>query len=282
MVHRKPSLRVTFPRLEGDDICEAAAWPTSRIHTEAEVRCSVFIGHQLAVGPGGVRRITQDRLQFGKVFDKACELPAIMSVPSGGGEPVRHPGVHIDANVQFHAVPPAPLSCYAKVVPGAALVGTESGAVDRDSHLPSAKEPGDQVHRLPDVFDGEAGHASMDDAVPGKHRARRGDAVAVFHVSFNAIIGLVQTYLQEAADRDVSGVMSFSSSFLRLPRWRQPMYCFNHRHCKQGGEVAVHMVRNGWVHPLFSTSHPEKTEYCSSYYLFRDEAFSKDMFLKKG
>jgi hypothetical protein len=121
----------------------------------------------------------------------------------------------------------------------------------------------------------------MDDAVPGSHRACCLEGLAVFHVSFDAIVGLVQTYFKDAADHDGSWVVSFSSSFLRLPRWRQPVYCFDHRVGEQGGEVAVHMVRNGRVHPLLSTSHPEKTEYCSSYYLFRDVAVSKDMFLKK-
>jgi len=240
----------------------------------------VFIGHQLAVGPGGVRRITEDLLQFWKVLDEACELPAVMSVPSGGGERVHHPGVHIDADVQFDAVPSAPLPCDANFIPGAALVGAEPGAVDRDGHPSSAEEPGDQVHHFPDVFDGEVGHASMDDAVPGKHRARRGDAVAVFHVGFDAVVGLVQTYLQEASNCDGSGVVSFTSFFLRLPRCRQPEYRFDHRQGEQGGEVAVHMVRNGWVHPLLCTSHPTKNRALFPYYLFRDEAISKDMFLK--
>ena len=45
MIHGQPSIRVTFPGLEGDDICEAAAWSTSRIYTETEVWCSVFIGY---------------------------------------------------------------------------------------------------------------------------------------------------------------------------------------------------------------------------------------------
>jgi hypothetical protein len=45
MVYGKPSFWVTFPGFEGDDICEAAAWSTSGVHTEAEEGCSVFIGH---------------------------------------------------------------------------------------------------------------------------------------------------------------------------------------------------------------------------------------------
>jgi len=56
---------------------------------------------------------------------------------------------------------------------------------------------------------------------------------------------------------------------------------FDHRPGEEGGEVAVYMVRNGWVHPLLCASHATKNRALSPSYLFRDEAFSKDMFLKK-
>jgi hypothetical protein len=36
------------------------------------------------------------------------------------------------------------------------------------------------------------------------------------------------------------------------------VYCFYHRVDEQGGEVAVHMVRNGRVHPLLCASHSAK------------------------
>ena len=125
------------------------------------------------------------------MFDEACELPTVMSVPSGGGERVHYSGVHIDADMQFDAVAPTPLSCDAEVVPGAALMCAEPGAIDRDGHFPPAEESDDQVHHLPDVFDGESGHPAMDDTVPGEHRATGGEALAVFHVSFDAVVSLV-------------------------------------------------------------------------------------------
>lgn len=204
-----------------------------------------------------------------------------MSVPSGGGERMHHPSVHINADVQLDAVTSASLSCDTDVVPGAGLVGAESGAVDRDGHPFSAEEPGDQVHRFPDVFNGEAGHASMDDAMPWKHGAIGSDAVAVFHVSFDAVVGLIQTYFQEASDCDGSRVVSFTSSFFRLPWWRQPIYCFDYRFCEQRGKVAVYMVRNGWVHPLLCTSHPSKNKACIPNYLFRDVASYYEKLLKE-
>jgi hypothetical protein len=58
------------------------------------------------------------------------------------------------------------------------------------------------------------------------------------------------------------------------------VYRFDHRPGEQCGEVAVHMVRNGWVHPLLCASHPAKNRALLPYYLFRDEADSKDIFLK--
>jgi hypothetical protein len=57
---------------------------------------------------------------------------------------------------------------------------------------------------------------------------------------------------------------------------------FNNRPGEQGSKVAVHMVRNGWVHPLLCASHPTKNRALSPSYLFRDEAISKDMFLKEN
>ena len=145
----------------------------------------------MAVGSGAVRRVTQDLIQIGEVFDEACELPTVMSVPSGGGERVHYSGVHIDADVQFDAVAPTPMSFDAEVVPGAALMCAESGAIDCDGHIPPAEEPDDQVHDFPDVFDGESGHPAMDDAVSGEHRTTGGEALAVFHVGFDAVVGLV-------------------------------------------------------------------------------------------
>lgn len=114
-----------------------------------------------------------------------------MSVPSGGGERVHYSGVHINTDVQFDAVASAPLSFDAEVVPGAALMCAEPGAVDCNSHLFSAEEPDDQAHDFPDVFDGESGHPAMDDAVSGEHRATGGEALTVFHVGFDAVIGFV-------------------------------------------------------------------------------------------
>jgi len=114
-----------------------------------------------------------------------------MSVPSGDGERVYHSGMDIDADVQFDTVPSSSLSCDANFVPGAALMRAESGAIDRDGHLLSAEEPDDQVHHSPDVVNGESHHAAMDDAVPGEHRAIGGEALAVFHVGFDAIVSLV-------------------------------------------------------------------------------------------
>ena len=62
MVHSQPSFGVTFPGFEGDDVCEAAAWSTSSVHTEAQVRASMFISYELTVGSGGVSRIAENLL----------------------------------------------------------------------------------------------------------------------------------------------------------------------------------------------------------------------------
>ncbi len=191
MVYGQPSIRITFPGAKGDNPGEATAWPTGCVHTEAEIRYTMFVGYQLAIGSGAVRRITQDLIHIRKVFNEACELPTVMSVPPGGGKRMYYSGVHINTDVQFDAVMSTPKTFDTEVVPGTALMGAEPGAIDRNGHLPPAEEPDDQVHHSPDVSDGEAGHPAMDDAMPGEHRATDGEALAVFHVGFDAIVGFI-------------------------------------------------------------------------------------------
>ena len=104
---------------------------------------------------------------------------------------MHYPSVHINGDVQFDAVASAPLSFDTEVVPGAALMCAEPGAVDRNSHLFPTEEPDDQVHDFPDVFDGESSHPTMDDTVPREHQATGGEALTIFHVGFDAVVGLV-------------------------------------------------------------------------------------------
>ena len=99
MVHRKPTNRVTLAGPKRDDPSGPAACPTGRVHTETQIRCPVFVSDQLAVGPRGIRLVTQDLAHRGEVFEEAGELSAVMPVPPRGGKRVHHPGVHIDADV---------------------------------------------------------------------------------------------------------------------------------------------------------------------------------------
>jgi len=71
MVYDKPSFWITFPGAKGDNPCEATAWPSGCVLTEAEVRRPVFVGHQLAVGSGAVRLVTQDLIYIREAFDEA-------------------------------------------------------------------------------------------------------------------------------------------------------------------------------------------------------------------
>jgi hypothetical protein len=56
------------------------------------------------------------------------------------------------------------------VIPGAAVMCAESGAVNSNVHLFVLEEPGDPVHHLAYVGDGELFHTSLDHAMPGKIR----------------------------------------------------------------------------------------------------------------
>ena len=71
MVYDKPSFRITFPGAKGDDPCETTSWSTGCVRTEAEVRYTVFVGYELAVGSGAVRLVTQDLIYIREAFDEA-------------------------------------------------------------------------------------------------------------------------------------------------------------------------------------------------------------------
>ena len=95
-----------------------------------------------------------------------------------------HTGVDVDADVEFDTLFTAPLSFDPDVVPGAAVVGAEPGAVNSDVHLFPAKEPGHPVHHLAYVGDGESFHPALYHAMPGENRAVLSKGLAVFDVCF--------------------------------------------------------------------------------------------------
>jgi len=99
------------------------------------------------------------------MFDQMLKLLGIVSIPRGGGEPVDHTSVDIDADVEFDAVFAFSMPFDPDVVPGTAVVCTESSAVNSDVHLFSSEKPGDPVHHFADVGDGKSFHPALDHAV---------------------------------------------------------------------------------------------------------------------
>ena len=192
------------------------------------------------------------------MFDQMFKLLGIMSIPWCGREPVDHTGVDVDADVQFDTVSSAALSFNPDVIPGAAVLGAKPGAVDCDVHLFSSEKPGDSVHCLPDVCDGESFHPALDHAMSWDDRAMLSDGFAVFHLCFDAIVGLVESYFEKTSYCDCLRVVSFSSFFVGSPGWWQAANRFDRRLGEIGGEVAVHMVRNCWIYPFLCASHPMK------------------------
>ena len=243
---------------ERDDPGRFAFGFTPSIFSEAEVRCAVFIGHKLTVVPGGERFVAQDVAEFREVFDQVFELFGIVSIPWCGSEPVDHASVDIDTDVEFDTVLAFSMSLDPDVIPGAAVVGTESGAVNSNVHLFPSEKTGDPVHHLADVGDGEFFHAALDHTMPRETCAVLFECLAVFHMCFNTVVGLVESYFKETAYCDGLWVVSFSSVLVGFPGWWQLVHRFDHRLGEIGGEVAVHMVCNCWVYPFLCTSHPRK------------------------
>ena len=233
---------------------------TRSVLSEAEVRCSLFIGYELTVVPGGECFISEDIAEFREVFDQVFKLLGIMSIPGCGGKPVDHAGFNVDADVEFDAVFSSTLSFNPDVVPGAAVVGTEPATVNSDVHLFPSEKSGDPVHHLAYVGDGESFHTSLDHAMPGENRAVLFQGLTVFDMCFNTIVGLIESYFEKTSYGNGLRIMPFPSLLVRFPwRW-QLVYRFNHRLGEICGEVAVHMVRNCWINPFLCASHPAKNK----------------------
>jgi hypothetical protein len=192
------------------------------------------------------------------VFDQVFKLLGIMSIPWCGGEPVDHPCVDIDADVEFDAVFAFPMPFDSDVVPGAAVVGAESSAVNSDVHFFSSEKPGDPVHHPSDVGDGESFHPALDYAMSWENWTVLSDGFAVFHVCFDTVVGLVESYFEDAAYSYDVWVVSFSPFLVGFPGWWKLVNRLDHRLGEIGGEVAVHMVRDCWIYSFLCTSHPMK------------------------
>ena len=142
-----------------------------------------------------------------------------MSIPRCCGEPVDHTGINVDADVEFDTIFSATVSFDPDVVPCATVMCAESSAVNSNVHLFASEEPGDLVHHLVDVGDGESIHPSLDHAMPREYRAVLFEGFAVFDMCFNTIVGLIESYFKEASYCNGFWVMSFSSSVVGFPWW---------------------------------------------------------------
>jgi len=171
---------------------------------------------------------------------------------------VYHTSVDIDADVEFDTVFSVTVSFDSDVIPGAAVMSAESGAVNSYVHLFSSEKSGYSVHHLAYVSDGESFHASLDHAMPREYRVVLFEGFAVFDMCFNTVVGLIESDFKKTDYCDGLWVMSFSSFSVGFPwRW-QLVYRFDYRLGEIGGEVAVHMVRNFWINSFLCTSHPRK------------------------
>ena len=153
------------------------------------------------------------------MFDKVFKLLRVMSIPWCDGEPMDHTGVDVDADMEFDTVPSSTVSFDSDVVPGAAVVGAKSTAINSNVHLFASEEPGDPVHHLADVGDGESFHPSLDHAMPREYRTVLFEGFAVFDMCFNTIVGLIESYFKETSYCNGFWVVSFSSSFVGFPGW---------------------------------------------------------------
>jgi len=117
-----------------------------------------------------------------------------MPIPWCGGEPVDHTSVDIDTDVKFETFFSTPASFDSYIVPGAAVMCTESCAIHCDVHFFSAKEPSRSVHHLTYVGDGESFHSSLYHAMTWEIHAVLFECLTIFDVCFDTIVGFVESY----------------------------------------------------------------------------------------
>jgi hypothetical protein len=192
------------------------------------------------------------------MLDQAVEFSCVSSFPWGNSETMDDTCVDIDADMEFYAVSSASSSFDSYLVPSASVMSTESTAVNGDVHSFPSEDAGYSVHDPTDVFDGEFVHISVYDAMTWQLRVVFSEGFAVVDVCFDAVVGEVESFFQDAADCDSLWFVSWSSFVVGFPGWWEPMYCFDNCSGKQFVEVTVDVVRNCWIHSFFSTSHPIK------------------------
>jgi hypothetical protein len=181
-------------------------------------------------------------------------------IPWCSGEPVDHTSVDVDADVEFDAILSSILSFDPNLVPGTDVVSAKAAAINSDAHLFSSEKTGDSVHHFAYVGDGESFHTSLDHAMSWENRAVVSKRLAVFEVCFYAVVGLIESYLEETTYCYRLRVMSFPSFLVESPWCWQAMNRFDYRFGKLGSKITVHMVRNCWINPFLCTSHPAKNK----------------------
>jgi hypothetical protein len=233
---------------------------TRSILSETEVRYAFLIGHKLTVAPRGERFVAQYVAEFREVFDQVFKFLGIVPIPWSSGEPVDHPGINVDADVEFDAILSSTLSFDPDLVPGADVVGAEPTTVNSDVHLFSSEKSGDSVHHFSYIRDWELFHTSLYHAMSWENRTVLSKSLAVFEACFYAVVGLIESNLEETTYCYGLRVMCFPSFLIGVPWWWQAVNHFYYRFGKLGSEITVHMVRNRWIYPFLCTSHPAKNK----------------------
>lgn len=101
-------------------------------------------------------------------------------------------------------------------------------------------------------------HPTLDYAIPQENSIKFSKDLAVFNVRFNAVVGLIESYLEKTPYDYGLQVVSFPSLFICYPLWWQEANRFDYHFGEHSGGVAVHMVRNFWINSFLCTSHPAK------------------------
>jgi len=178
-----------------------------------------------------------------------------MLIPPGVFEPENDTRINIDNDMKFQAISSFPSFFNSDVIPEAVVMRAESAAVHGNIFVFSFEKTDDPVGDFSNVASSEFLHSSVKNTMTRYVVEIVFERFTFFQVGFNAVIGLVESYFEDATSGYFFWVMSVSSFFLWLP-WRWELFdCFDGAFYVQYVEVSVYIVQNSWINSFFRTSH---------------------------
>ena len=125
--------------------------------------------------------------------------------------------VHIHADMEFDTVLLFVLPSDTYVIPDAAVTCSKPGTINGNIHTFSSEKSCYSIHHFSNIGDGEFSHPSMDDRVTWEVIEVVFECFTFFQISFDTIIGLIESYFEDTTCCYLFWIMSSTSMFAWFP-----------------------------------------------------------------